>query len=117
MLACCAPPASAPCSLGASPPRLPAPSLPPRSGADVWLQAEGGRWHADEGYEGQIGFEWDRVALHRMLTKIISQPEADNRARRLPRLKASTQGSGGGCRWGWGARCLHASPCGSRKPS
>lgn len=35
----------------------------------------------------QIGFEWDRIVLRRMLTKIISQPQADNKARRLPRLK------------------------------
>jgi sucrose-phosphate synthase len=57
------------------------------SGADMWLQWPGGRWDADEAYEGQIGFEWDRIVLHRMLTKIISQPQADNKARRLPRLK------------------------------
>lgn len=43
----------------------------------------------------QIGFEWDRIVLHRMLTKIISQPQADNKARRLPRLKV------GGCGGWW----------------
>jgi hypothetical protein len=42
-------------------------------------------------YESQIAFVWDRVLLHRMLTKIISQPQEDNR--RLPRLKV---------RVGWG---------------
>lgn len=36
-------------------------------------------------YESQIAFVWDRVLLHRMLTKIISQPQENNR--RLPRLK------------------------------
>ncbi|KAI3435641.1 hypothetical protein D9Q98_001699 [Chlorella vulgaris] len=55
------------------------------SGADLWLQVSGGRWEADELYEGQIAFEWDRILLHRMLTKIISKPQEDNR--RLPRLK------------------------------
>ncbi|PSC69593.1 Sucrose-phosphate synthase [Micractinium conductrix] len=55
------------------------------SGADVWHQYADGRWDADEAYEGQIGFEWDRVVLHRMLTKIISAPQENNR--RLPRLK------------------------------
>ena len=56
------------------------------SGADVWHQWSGERWDADEQYEGQIGYEWDRVALHRMLTKIISQPSHESN-RRLPRLK------------------------------
>ncbi|KAL4458202.1 hypothetical protein ABPG75_013067 [Micractinium tetrahymenae] len=55
------------------------------SGADVWHQHGDGRWDADEQYEGQIGYEWDRVALHRMLNKIISTPQENNR--RLPRLK------------------------------
>ena len=93
------------------------------SGADVWVQYPGGRWDADEGYEGAIGFEWDRVALHRMLTKIISQPQADNRARRLPRLKARRRvggvaggGAGAGKRSAAGSngRCppsAHPAPC------
>lgn len=55
------------------------------SGADVWHQWQDGHWDSDEMYEGQIGYEWDRVALHRMLTKIISAPQENNR--RLPRLK------------------------------
>lgn len=33
------------------------PALRLCSGADVWLQHAGGRWDADEAYEGQIGFE------------------------------------------------------------
>ena len=63
------------------------------SGADVWHRWPGGRWDADEQYEGQIGFEWDRSALHRSLTKIISQPVENNR--RLPRLKVSYVSVGG----------------------
>jgi sucrose-phosphate synthase len=55
------------------------------SGADVWLRHDTNRWEADEAYESLIEFHWDRVALHRMLKKIISSP-ADNQ-RRLPRLK------------------------------
>ena len=52
----------------------------------------------------QIGFEWDRIVLHRMLNKIISQPQADNKARRLPRLKVGRLGWAGwghlvGCGW------------------
>lgn len=52
----------------------------------------------------QIGFEWDRIVLHRTLTKIISQPQADNKARRLPRLKVGRLGWTGwlhlvGCGW------------------
>ena len=57
--------------------------FPPGGGADAWLQWRDGRWDADEGYEGTIGFEWDRIALHRMLNKIISAPQ-ENNARRLP---------------------------------
>ncbi len=55
------------------------------SGADVWLRHDANRWEADETYESLIEFHWDRVALHRMLKKIISS-QADNQ-RRLPRLK------------------------------
>jgi sucrose-phosphate synthase len=55
------------------------------SGADVWLRHDVHRWEADESYESLIDFHWDRVALHRMLKKIISS-QADNQ-RRLPRLK------------------------------
>jgi hypothetical protein len=81
------------------------------SGADVWHQWPGGRWDADEQYEGQIGFEWDRSALHRSLTKIISQPVENNR--RLPRLKVSlweVQAEGDGDRAGQGnplPTCAH----------
>ncbi|KAH7619458.1 putative sucrose-phosphate synthase 1 [Nannochloris sp. 'desiccata'] len=55
------------------------------SGADAWLRHDSRRWEADEAYESLIEFHWDRVALHRMLKKIISS-QADNQ-RRLPRLK------------------------------
>ena len=55
------------------------------SGADVWLRQDDGHWDADENYESTIAFHWDRIAVHRMLKKIISAP-ADNH-HRLPRLK------------------------------
>jgi len=55
------------------------------SGADVWFRHDINRWEADETYESLIDFHWDRIALHRMLKKIISS-QADNQ-RRLPRLK------------------------------
>jgi hypothetical protein len=77
------PPLASHCLRPCPPPRL-------HSGADVWHQSQaGGRWDADEAYEGQIGYEWDRVGLHRMLTKIISAPQENNR--RLPRLKVRPQ--------------------------
>ncbi|GAB4822201.1 hypothetical protein N2152v2_009247 [Parachlorella kessleri] len=57
------------------------------SGADMWLQVGGGTWNSDEQYEALIDWQWDRISLHRMLQKIVSQPSAENSLRRLPKLK------------------------------
>ena len=40
-----------------------------------------------------IDWQWDRISLHRMLQKIVSQPSAENSLRRLPKLKVGCLGS------------------------
>lgn len=48
-----------------------------------------------------IDWQWDRISLHRMLQKIVSQPAAENSARRLPKLKVRRARSvGAGVGWG-----------------
>eukprot|EP00887_Chlorella_sp_A99_P001559 scaffold8.g1559.t1 len=57
------------------------------SGADIWHQLPDGHWDADESYEALVDFEWDRISLHRMLLKVVSQQDEGSSSRRLPRLK------------------------------
>lgn len=55
------------------------------AGADAWLRSTKGDWDADDAYQSVVEFAWDRIALHRTLKKIISQPATDHKV--LPKLK------------------------------
>lgn len=55
------------------------------AGADAWLRSTKGDWDADDAYQSVVEFAWDRVALHRTLKKIVSQPATDHKV--LPKLK------------------------------